>query len=99
MWLDDDEHQVCYNILVFIVEHMYECRAPDEEAEDLMCIGCYPDGDNGHYNCSCWTSRQPEPLERVYLSCQDALDKGETESGIYMLKPNHLLAFQVINLK
>ena len=99
MWLDDNEHPVCYYILVVIAEHMYECRAPDEEAEDLFCTACYPDGDNGHYNCSCWAPRQPEPPEVVYLTCQDALDKGENESGVYVLKPDHLPAFQVINLK
>ena len=77
---------------------MYECRAPDEEAEDLICNACYPDGDDGHYNCSCWVSlQQPEPLEVAYLTCQDALDKGENESGVYTLKPDHLPAFQVRN--
>ena len=76
---------------------MYECRAPDEEAQDLICTACYPDGDNGHYNCSCWASQQPESVEVVYLTCQDALDKGETESGVYTLKPDDLPAFQVIH--
>ena len=90
-WTYDMLH---YTVLL-VLEHMYECRAPDEEAEDLICTACYPDGDNGHYNCSCWVSSQPEPLEEVYLTCQDALDKGETESGVYKLKPDHLPAFQV----
>ena len=83
--------------LLLILEHMYECRAPDQEAEDLTCTACYPDGDNGHYSCSCWASQQPEPLDGVYLTCQDALDKGENESGVYTLKPDHLPAFQVMN--
>ena len=82
---------------MFIAEHTYECRAPDEEAEDLMCSACYPDGDDGHYNCSCWKSQLSEPLEEVYLTCQDALDKGQTDSGVYTLKPDHLPAFQVMN--
>ena len=77
---------------------MYECRAPDEEAEDLICTACYPDGENEHYNCSCWTSQQQELLhvKGVYLNCKDALDKGVTKSGVYTLKPDHLLAFQVM---
>ena len=82
--------------LLPIPVHMYECHAPDEEAEDLICTACYPDGDNGHYNCSCWTSQQPETREVVYLTCQDALDKGKNESGVYTLKPDHLPAFQVM---
>ena len=75
---------------------MYECRAPDEEAEDLICTGCYPDEENGHYNCSCWTSQEQKLLAGVYLNCQDAVHKGVTKSGVYTLKPDHLPAFQVI---
>ena len=82
--------------LLLVPEHMYECRAPDEEAEDLICTACYPDGEDGHYNCSCWASQQLELLEGVYLTCQDALDRGETESGVYTLKPDHLPSFQVL---
>ena len=81
---------------MFFSEHLYNCRAPDEEAQDLICTACYPDGDNGHYNCSCWEPQQVEPPEVVYLTCQDALDKGKNESGVYTLKPDRLPAFQVM---
>ena len=80
---------------LIIPEHMYECRAPDEEAEDLICTACYPDGENGLYSCSCWVSQEPEVVEERYLTCQDALDKGQHKSGVYTLKPDHLPAFQV----
>ena len=81
---------------ILCLEHIYECRAPEEEAEDLTCWNCFPGGENGQYNCSCWID-PPEELEdgTVYLTCQDAYTQGETESGTYTLKPDHLSAFKV----
>ena len=80
----------------FTPDHLYECRATDSEAEDLTCTDCYPIGEDGHYNCSCWTSLEPELLEPVYSSCKDALDMGNTESGVYAIKPDNLAAFKVM---
>ena len=80
------------------IDHIYECRAPDEEAEDITCTECYRDGEDGHYNCSCWTEPQEviEEGQTVYLTCQDAFMRGETDNGTYTLKPDNLPSFKVI---
>ena len=77
------------------MEHIYQCRAPDEEAEDLICSECYPEGEDGHYSCSCWINPPKELEVQVYLTCQDAFMRGNTENGVYTLKPDHLPSFQV----
>ena len=71
----------------------YQCRAPDEESEDLTC-DCHFLEENGYYNCTCFANPQEE-REEDYLSCADALSKGQTEDGIYILKPDNLEPFKV----
>ena len=90
--------QYCFNMDAFLpfIEHSYNCRDSwEDEAIDLTCTDCYPDGVDGRYNCSCWAN---PPIERdgpIYRTCQDAYRRGETKSGVYTLKPNNLESFEV----
>ena len=76
-------------------EHYYQCKAPDEEGRDLSCECSEPIQGEDRVNCSCFISQQEEEEEPVYLDCLDALQKGETESKVYTIKPNYLDAFKV----
>ena len=67
------------------------CQVPSAEAEDLECTACYPDEQNARYICNCL----PIPS---YLNCKDALDNGQTESGVYKLNPGNQPAFEVMKL-
>ena len=79
----------------FSPEYLYECKAKDEEGQDLSCT-CLEQEDNNtsSYNCTCFPYATP-PLEEHYLDCFDAMIKGQTESGIYLLKPDKLSPFKV----
>ena len=82
-------------LILFLIEHTYDCNDRTDEAVDLTCTECYPQGEKGHYNCSCWANPPRELEGPVYRTCQDALRRGENKSGVYTLKPNHLDPFQV----
>ena len=60
--------------------------------QDLDCE-CKPADGEGHFLCDCWANQDPELA--LYLDCLDALRKGQTKSGVYTIKPNHLDSFQV----
>ena len=46
----------------------------------------------GKFNCTC--DDQVE-IDEHYLDCNDALKKGERESGVYLLKPDNMEPFEV----
>ena len=73
---------------LFIPENKYKCHASDEEPQDLICTACYPVGKDQNHICNCCQRKH-------YLNCQDALDNGQTESGIYFLQPDCQPAFEV----
>ena len=54
---------------------------------------CQPADGEGHFLCDCWANRDPHPAH--YLDCLAALREGQTESGIYNIKPNSLDSFEV----
>ena len=73
---------------------MYSCKANDEEGQDLSCT-CIELKEKGKYNCTCFVNDPPTTPEVHYLDCLDALRKGQSESGIYFLKPDNMSPFKV----
>ena len=76
------------------IDHFYECKDITEETKDLSCQ-CSHNEDEEPFNCTCYTQQVAEDDEPHYLNCLDAEKNGETESGIYVIKPDDLLAFRV----
>ena len=86
-------HLIWLSFFFSTTDLIYQCSAPDEESEDLTCDCHYFEG-SAYYNCTCYANPQEE-REEQYLSCKDAFAKGQTEDGIYTIKPDHLDPFQV----
>ena len=80
----------------FHIEYLYGCKAVDEEGQDLSC-NCMQLQQNDKFNCTCFADDQVE-VEEHYLDCQDALNNGELDSGVYLLKPDNLEPFEVHNI-
>ena len=79
----------------FTLDHAFICEAPDEEMQQLGCQ-CEPAEEDEHFVCDCWATQYSEPSRaHTYLDCMDALNSGQTKSGLYLIKPNSLKPFQV----
>ena len=50
----------------------------------------------GKFNCTCFADDQEE-MDEHYLDCNDALKKGQLNSGVYLLKPDNMAPFKVHN--
>ena len=79
----------------FHIEYLYGCKAEDEEGQDLSCT-CMKLQQKGKFNCTCFADDQVEMNEH-YLDCHDAFQKGQLQSGVYLLKPDNMAPFEVHN--
>ena len=84
---------IFYHVQHKILDHFYECKEINEEHKDLSCQ-CSHNEDEEPFSCTCYTQQAADD-EPHYLNCLDAKNNGETESGIYVIKPDDLLAFRV----